>query len=140
VKRKILSSSLVTEKIIFFLLLVCVLMFSLKHYPELLWLAAPAFLYFDIMMYHRPTRIEFEGSDLFVNRKKGEERALLKDIQLIQKTSFGIGHKSIWKIRYRGYNGDGVAYFYPRNRSSNFHEFLKLVQAVNPAAEIRNFK
>lgn len=139
-KRRTLSSSLVTEKIIFFLLLVCVLMFSLKHYPELLWIAAPAFLYFDVMIYYRPLQIEFEDNNLFIKRKKGVEMVLLKDVQLIQKTSFGIGHKSILKIRYRGYNGDGVAYFYPRNRYSNFHEFLKLVQAANPAAEIRNFK
>jgi len=140
VKKRILSSSLATEKILFFLLLAALLIFSLQHYPELLWIAAPVFLYFDFMLYYRPVQIGFESDKLFIKRKNGEETVLLKDIHLIKKTGFGIGHKSIWKIRYRVHNGEGMAYFYPRNISSNFSDFIKLVQAANPAAEIKNFK
>ena len=136
-KKRILSSSLATEKILFFLLLAALLIFSLQHYPELLWIAAPVFLYFDFMLYYRPVHIGFESDKLFIKRKNGEETVLLKDIHLIKKTGFGIGHKSIWKMRYRVHNGEGVAYFYPRTLSSCFEDFIKLLKAVNPNAVIK---
>ena len=137
-KKKPLSSSLVTEKVLFFLLLAWMLIFALKHYPQLLWIAVPVFIYFDYMIYYRPAQIEFDGENLFIKRKKGVELVALKDIYLVNKTYFGIGYKTIWKIKYLNYNGDRVVTFYPRRLSSGFDDFIKSLKAANPNAIIKS--
>jgi hypothetical protein len=137
VKRKPLSSRLLTEKILFFLLLAWVLIFALKHYPELLWIAVPVFIYFDYMIYYRPAQIEFDGENLFIKRKWGEEFVVLKDLYLVSNTHLGIGYKSIWKIKYLNNKGGGVVRFYPQKLSSGFDDFIKLLKVVNPTVVIK---
>jgi hypothetical protein len=137
VKRKALSSRLLTEKILFFLLLAWILIFALKHYPELLWIAVPVFIYFEYMIYYRPSQIEFDGENLFIKKKRGEEFVALMDIYLVSNTHFGIGYKSIWKVKYLNNKGGGVARFYPRKLSSGFDDFIKFLKAVNPDVVIK---
>ena len=135
-KRKALSSTLLTEKILFLLLLAWVLVFAAEHYPELLWIAIPVFIYFDYMIYYRPVQIEFDGGNLFIKRQRCEELVALNDIYLVSNTHFGIGYKSIWKIKYFNARGGGVVRFYPRKLSSGFDDFIKSLKAVNPTAAI----
>jgi hypothetical protein len=138
VKRTALSSKLGIEKAIFFILLAWVLIFCVKHYPQLLYIAAPVFIFLEYILYYLPNKVEFDNENIFIKRKKGEERVAIKDIYLVKITAIGIGHKSIWKIKYSNYNGEGVARFYPRNVSSSFGDFLKLVKAANPKAEFKS--
>lgn len=138
VKRTALSSRLRVEKTIFFILLASVLIFCAEHYPELLFIVIPVFILLDYLLYYLPDKVEFDNEYLFIKRKKGEERIALKDIYLVKATGLSIGHKSIWKIKYLVYNGQGAARLYPRNLSSSFNDFIKLVKAANPGAEVKN--
>jgi hypothetical protein len=137
VKRRALSSRLTGEKIVFFILLVTVLLFCIKHYPELLLIAAPIFIFLDYLLYYRPNRIEFDDNYLFIKRKKGEEIVALKDVYLVKSTAWGIGFKTIWKMRYYNRNGEGTARFYPRKRSQGFGDFVRQLRLKNPKVEIR---
>ena len=132
-----MSSRLLTEKVLFFLALAWILILALKHYPELLWIAIPAFVYFDYMLYYRPSQIEFDHEKLFIKRKKGEEIVAMKNICLVSNTHFGIGYKSIFKIRYKNSKIDGIVRFYPKKLSSGFDDFIKILKAVNPNAVIK---
>jgi len=136
VKRTDLSSKLIIEKTIFFLLLATVLTFCAAHYPELLFIAVPVFIFLDYLVYYLPDKIEFDNEHLFIKRKTGEECIDLKHICLVKMTGLSIGRKNIWKIKYSNYNGDGIVRFYPGNVSS-FNDFIKLVRAANSNVEVR---
>ena len=135
-KRKFLSNNLIVEKIIFFVLLVTILLFCVKHYPELLLIAVPIFIYLDYLIYYRPNQIEFDDNQLFIKRKKGEEIVALKDVYQLRSTAWRIGFKKIWKLRYYNRNGEGNAWFYPRKGASGFEDFVEQVRGKNPKVEI----
>jgi hypothetical protein len=139
VKRTALSSKLGIEKAVFFILLALVLIFCTAHYPELLLIAIPIFILLDYLLYYFPDKVDFDNEHFYIKRKKGEERVALKDIYLVTRTGVSIGHKSIWKVKYINYNGEGVVRFFPRNISSSFDDFIKLVKEKNPGVEVKNF-
>ena len=135
-KRKALSGSLTVEKIVFFILLVTVLLFCVKHYPELLLITVPIFMYFDYLIYYRPNYIEFDDDHLYIKRKKGEEIVALKDVYQVKSTAWGIGFKKVWKLQYYNRNGQGKAWFYPSDGALGFGEFVKQLREKNANAEI----
>jgi hypothetical protein len=136
VKRRALSSRLIGEKIVFFILLIVVLLFCIKHYPGILFVAVPVLVCLDYLIYYRPNYIEFDDDRLFIKRKKGIESVALKDVYLVKMTLWGIGTKSLWRIKYSTPGKDGVVRFYPRANKANLVEFMTLVKACNPLAAI----
>lgn len=136
VRRRTLSGNLVAEKIIFFLLLACVLIFGIKHYPQLLFIAGPIFIVLEYLIYYLPDKLAFDNECLFIKRKKGEEQVALKDIYLVRTTALNLGFKTIYKIKYSSRNGAGVTRFYPKSKPCT-NDFITLLKTANPRAEIR---
>ena len=124
------------EKTLFLILLGMVLTFCLKHYPRLLFAAAPVFIVIDYLIYYRPDRVEFDNAHIFIKRKTVYEQVALNDIYEIKMTGLGIGVKTIWKIRYADHRGNGVAWFYPRYFSQGLKEFVDAVAVKNPNAKL----
>jgi hypothetical protein len=135
VKRKSLSGNLLVEKTAFFILIALILIFCIKHYPEVLIIAIPAFIAIDYLIYHLPDTIDYDDNNIFIKRKKGELVVPLKDICLVKVTWLSIGHRNIWKIKYVNCNIEGIVLFYPRYFSSSFDDFIKQVKTNNPKAE-----
>ena len=112
--KKTLSSSLIPEKIIIGLSVIFFIVVFFNSNPwsrEAFLLLVPIYAGIFYIIFYLPDHICYDIDNMYIKSKNGEIIVELKDIYMVKMTSIGIGHRFLWKIKYRVDNDEGDVRF-----------------------------
>jgi len=135
-----LSSNLIAEKIITFVLIIIapLLWIGIPEIPIVLFILALVFaIYSFYTIYFVVSSAVFDDTCLFARNRKAEKVINLKNITQIKLTPYYGSFRNMWKIQYIENDQQKSILIFLKNGLVSLTPFVKAVRSKNPSVDIK---